>query len=84
MKTVIDGFISPEGWMPWSGDFALDTLFYAEYANMGAGASTANRVTWKGFRVLTSASQASAFTVGRFIDGNSWLPGTNVPFISGL
>ncbi|KAL1807041.1 hypothetical protein ACET3Z_030109 [Daucus carota] len=84
MKTVIDGFISPEGWMPWSGDFALDTLFYAEYANMGAGASTANRVTWKGFRVLTSASQASAFTVGRFIDGNLWLPGTNVPFAPGL
>ncbi|KAL1809259.1 hypothetical protein ACET3Z_026249 [Daucus carota] len=84
MKTAIDGFVRPEGWMPWSGNFALDTLFYAEYANTGAGASTANRVTWKGYRVFTSATQASPFTVGSFIAGNSWLPGTNVPFTAGL
>ncbi|KAF5732938.1 pectinesterase 2 [Tripterygium wilfordii] len=84
MKTFLDGLINPAGWMPWSGNFALDTLYYGEYMNTGAGSSTANRVNWKGYRVITSATEASKFTVGNFIAGNSWLPATNVPFTSGL
>lgn len=84
MKTSLDSLINPAGWMEWDGNFALDTLYYAEYANTGAGSSTANRVKWKGYHVLTSASQATPFTVGNFISGNSWLPSTGVPFTSGL
>ena len=84
MKSSIGGFISPAGWMPWSGNFALNTLYYAEYMNTGPGASTANRVNWKGYHVITSASEASKFTVGNFIAGGSWLPSTGVPFTSGL
>ncbi|TYK17508.1 pectinesterase 2 [Cucumis melo var. makuwa] len=84
MKSSIGGFISPAGWMPWSGNFALNTLYYGEYMNTGPGASTANRVNWKGYRVITSAAEASKFTVGNFIAGGSWLPSTGVPFTSGL
>lgn len=84
MKTNLDSLINPAGWMQWSGNFALDTLYYAEYANTGPGSSTANRVTWKGYHVLTSASQASPFTVANFIAGNSWITSTGVPFTSGL
>ncbi|XP_075478513.1 pectinesterase 2-like [Primulina tabacum] len=84
MKTFLDSLINPAGWMPWSGNFALDTLYYGEYDNTGPGSSTANRVAWKGYRVITSATEASKFTVGNFIAGSSWLPGTNVPFTSGL
>ncbi|CAK8575098.1 unnamed protein product [Lathyrus sativus] len=84
MKTSIDGFINPAGWLEWSGNFALDTLYYAEFGNTGAGSSTSNRVSWKGYHVLTSASQASPFTVGSFIAGNSWLPSTGVLFAAGL
>ncbi|KAJ1383705.1 Pectinesterase, catalytic [Sesbania bispinosa] len=84
MKTFLDSLINPAGWLEWSGNFALDTLYYAEYANTGPGSSTANRVKWKGYHVLTSASDASQFTVGNFIAGNSWLPSTGVPFTSGL
>ncbi|XP_027117883.1 pectinesterase 2-like [Coffea arabica] len=84
MKTFLDGLIDPAGWLPWSGNFALDTLYYGEYANTGPGSSTANRVNWKGYHVITSATEASKFTVGNFIAGNSWLPATNVPFTSGL
>lgn len=84
MDTVLDSFINPAGWLEWDGNFALDTLYYAEYANTGSGSSTSNRVKWKGYHVLTSASQASPFTVGNFIAGNSWLPKTGVPFTSGL
>ncbi|XP_027336253.1 pectinesterase 2-like [Abrus precatorius] len=84
MKTFLDSLINPAGWMEWDGNFALDTLYYAEYANTGPGSSTSNRVKWKGYHVLTSASQASPFTVGNFIAGNSWIPNTGVPFTSGL
>nr|GMD62430.1 pectinesterase 2-like [Ipomoea batatas]GME18588.1 pectinesterase 2-like [Ipomoea batatas] len=84
MKTSLDSLIDPAGWLPWDGTFALNTLYYGEYSNTGAGASTANRVKWGGYHVITSATEASKFTVGNFIAGGSWLPATNVPFTSGL
>ncbi|CAA0836908.1 Pectinesterase/pectinesterase inhibitor 3 [Striga hermonthica] len=84
MQTEISNVIQPAGWYEWNGNFALDTLFYAEYANTGAGAGTANRVTWRGFRVLRSASEAEPFTVGRFIAGGSWLAATGFPHRLGL
>lgn len=84
IKTFLDSLINPAGWMEWSGDFALNTLYYAEYMNTGPGSSTANRVKWGGYHVLNSPTQVSQFTVGNFIAGNSWLPATNVPFTSGL
>lgn len=84
MQTDISNVINPAGWFPWNGNFALSTLFYAEYQNTGAGANTANRVTWAGFRVLTSASQAQPFTPGPFLGGANWLPATGFPFRLGL
>ncbi|XP_027335389.1 pectinesterase 2-like [Abrus precatorius] len=84
MKTYLDSLINPIGWLEWSGNFALSTLYYGEYMNTGPGASTANRVKWSGYHVITSASEASKFTVGNFIGGNSWLPSTSVPFTSSL
>ncbi|XP_030530638.2 pectinesterase-like [Rhodamnia argentea] len=83
MQTEISDVIDPAGWYQWDGDFALDTLYYAEYANTGAGASTANRVTWKGHHVI-SASEAQAFTAGEFIAGSSWLDSTGFPYSLGL
>lgn len=83
MKTYLDSLINPAGWLAWSGNFALKTLYYAEYANTGPGSSTANRVQWAGYHVI-GATEASKFTVGNFIAGGSWLPATNVPFTSGL
>ncbi|KAH6827750.1 Plant invertase/pectin methylesterase inhibitor superfamily [Perilla frutescens var. hirtella] len=84
MKCTIDGVIDPAGWLPWSGNFALSTLYYAEYMNTGAGATTGRRVNWPGFHVLTSTAEAGKFSVGTFLAGNSWIPATGVPFTSGL
>ncbi|PIM98666.1 Pectinesterase [Handroanthus impetiginosus] len=84
MQTHISDVIHPAGWHEWDGNFALNTLFYAEYQNTGPGARTTNRVTWRGFRVLTSASQARPFTAGNFIAGGSWLSATGFPFSLGL
>ena len=84
LMTFLDSLIDPAGWMPWSGNFALSTLYYGEYMNTGPGSSTSKRVKWGGYHVITSASEASKFTVDSLIAGSSWLPATGVPFTSGL
>mgnify|MGYP004711770277 FL=1 len=52
--------------------------------NSGPGAATGGRVKWGGFHILTSPAEAGKFSVGNFLAGNSWIPGTGVPFTSGL
>ncbi|XP_010056338.2 pectinesterase 2-like [Eucalyptus grandis] len=84
MKTYLDSLVNSAGWMEWDGNFALDTLYYGEYVNTGPGSSTANRVKWVGYHVITSATEAAKFTVGSFLVGGSWLPATGVPYTSGL
>ncbi|CAA7016477.1 unnamed protein product [Microthlaspi erraticum] len=86
LQTYLDSVVSPFGWSPWieGSVFGLDTLFYAEYKNTGPASSTTWRVRWKGFHVLNRDSDATAFTVGRFIAGAAWLPRTGIPFTSGL
>ncbi|KAL0804867.1 hypothetical protein Bca101_097357 [Brassica carinata] len=73
MQSDISDVIRPEGWLEWSGDFALDTLTYREYLNRGAGAGTANRVKWKGYQVITNVTEAQQYTAGQFIGGEGWL-----------
>lgn len=84
MQSTISNVIDPAGWHEWSGSFALSTLYYAEYQNTGAGAGTSKRVTWKGYKVITSATEAQGFTPGKFIAGGSWLPSTGFPYSLGL
>ncbi|XP_068330499.1 pectinesterase 2-like [Pyrus communis] len=84
MQSFLDTLVDPAGWLEWSGNFALKTLYYGEYKNIGPGAPTSGRVKWGGYRVITSSSEASKFTVNNFIAGGSWLPATNVPFTAGL
>ncbi|XP_010029512.2 pectinesterase-like [Eucalyptus grandis] len=80
MQSSISDVIDPVGWHEWSGTFALNTLYYGEYQNIGAGAGTTKRVNWKGFKVITSATEAQGFTAGNFIGGASWLSSTGFPF----
>uniref|UniRef100_A0A803QU76 Pectinesterase n=2 Tax=Cannabis sativa TaxID=3483 RepID=A0A803QU76_CANSA len=85
MQSNIDEAISPKGWEEWpgSGSSVLSTLYFAEYANVGPGAATGQRVNWPGFHLI-GVSDASKFTVANLIGGNSWLPSTKVVFNSGL
>ncbi|KAF3447230.1 hypothetical protein FNV43_RR12410 [Rhamnella rubrinervis] len=83
MQTFMDSLIDPAGWHEWSGDFALSTLYYAEYNNSGPGSGTSNRVTWPGYHVI-GASDAANFTISNFLLGDSWLPITGVPYTGGL
>ena len=84
MQSDISDVIRPEGWSEWTGTFALNTLTYREYANKGAGAGTARRVKWRGFKVITAASEAQRYTAGQFIGGGGWLGSTGFPFSLGL
>lgn len=79
MQSFMDSLIDPVGWVAWSGDFALDTLYYAEFDNNGPGSDTTNRVTWPGYQVIND-TDAVNFTVANFIQGAAWLPATGVPY----
>ncbi|KHN26433.1 Putative pectinesterase/pectinesterase inhibitor 24 [Glycine soja] len=83
MRSRMDGFVSPKGWLPWTGNSAPDTIFYAEFQNVGPGASTKNRVKWKGLRTITS-KQASKFTIKAFLQGDKWISASGAPFKSDL
>ncbi|PWA65937.1 plant invertase/pectin methylesterase inhibitor superfamily [Artemisia annua] len=84
MKSYIGDLIDPKGWLEWSGDFALSTLYYGEYLNRGPGSSTSGRVTWPGYKVIMNETEAGLFTVGNFIQGGMWLNDTGVPYYIGL
>nr|QIR83191.1 pectin methylesterase 33 [Cunninghamia lanceolata] len=84
MQSFLGDAINPAGWLEWSGDFALKTLYYGEYKNSGAGARTGNRVKWGGYHVIKSSKEAIKFTVDEFIQGNEWLQATGVDYITGL
>ncbi|KAJ8428196.1 hypothetical protein Cgig2_031473 [Carnegiea gigantea] len=84
MQSTLADFINPAGWLPWSGNFALDTLFFAEFANQGPGADTSKRVRWKGYHVISNPRDALRFTIDPFIQGNEWIPASGTPFLVGL
>ncbi|MQM01557.1 hypothetical protein Taro_034312 [Colocasia esculenta] len=83
LQSQINDVIHPNGWLPWMGDFGLRTCFYAEFDNRGPGAGTTQRVAWRGIKKIDYA-KAQQFTAERFIQGNSWIRPTGIPFIPGL
>ncbi|XP_058767118.1 pectinesterase-like [Vicia villosa] len=86
LQSFLDSHIDPTGWAEWdaaSKDF-LQTLYYGEYMNNGPGAGTGKRVNWPGYHVITSAAEASKFTVAQLIQGNVWLKNSGVAFTEGL
>ncbi|KAM1395687.1 hypothetical protein PS2_031143 [Malus domestica] len=83
MQSYIDSLVEPVRWRAWDGDFALSTLYYAEYNNTGTGSNTTNRVTWPGYHVINSTDAAN-FTVTNFLLGDDWLPQTGVPYTGGI
>ncbi|KAG7609923.1 Pectinesterase inhibitor domain [Arabidopsis suecica] len=85
MESYIDDAIAEEGWAGWldSGDEVLKTLYFGEFKNYGPKARISKRVTWEGFHSI-GFEEANYFSVGKFLDGVSWLPSTGVSFTSGI
>ncbi|XVF58757.1 hypothetical protein PTKIN_Ptkin07bG0092200 [Pterospermum kingtungense] len=71
INCVMEALISPEGWMPWSGDFALKTLFYGEFGNSGPGSNVSMRVPWSS---QIPSQFVYAYSVQNFIQGDLWIP----------
>ncbi|CAI0418858.1 unnamed protein product, partial [Linum tenue] len=84
MQSEISDVVHSAGWHVWDADFALATLYYAEYQNTGPGSSVAGRVKWAGYKPALTKDEAARFTVGSFIQGGAWLPATSVAFDSAL
>ncbi|KAL8515084.1 hypothetical protein ACS0TY_013971 [Phlomoides rotata] len=83
METQIGDLIEPQGWLEWSGDFALKTLYYAEFNNKGLGAKMQGRVKWEGYKSIKK-EEALTFTVGPFLQGDTWLKNTDFSVRFGL
>ncbi|KAJ6729431.1 PECTINESTERASE [Salix viminalis] len=84
LLSYIDDLVDPAGWLEWNASFALSTLYYREYKNRGPGSNTSARVTWPGYSILTNSTEATQFTVGAFIQGNTWLNSTSIPYYLNL
>ncbi|VFQ92550.1 unnamed protein product [Cuscuta campestris] len=84
MQSYMAAAIRPEGWLEWNGTFALDSLFYAEFANYGPGSGLGTRVKWPGYHLMNNSAQVHNFTVAEFLLGDSWLPSTGVKYTAGL
>ncbi|KAH7520825.1 hypothetical protein FEM48_Zijuj08G0187100 [Ziziphus jujuba var. spinosa] len=67
----IEALLAPQGWLPWSGDFALKTLFYGEFGNSGPGSNLSQRVAWSS---RIPAEHVNAYSVQNFIQGDEWIP----------
>ncbi|KAL4578088.1 hypothetical protein LXL04_014204 [Taraxacum kok-saghyz] len=65
----LEALITPEGWMPWTGDFALKTLYYGEFDNSGKGANLTGRVTWSS---RIPAERVDVYSIGNFLQGDQW------------
>ncbi|XP_073134334.1 pectinesterase-like [Henckelia pumila] len=83
MHSYIDGFIDPEGWSAWAGTYGLNTLYYGEYQNRGAGSNLSHRVRWKGIKRITPQI-AQSFTGGRLYQGDQWITSSGVPYSPAL
>ncbi|ESW31821.1 hypothetical protein PHAVU_002G270900 [Phaseolus vulgaris] len=66
--------LTPQGWMPWSGDFALKTLYYGEFGNKGPGSDLSQRVSWSS---KIPQDHILAYSVQNFIQGNDWIPSSS-------
>ncbi|OMP08168.1 Pectinesterase, catalytic [Corchorus olitorius] len=73
LQNQIDDVIVPEGFLPWNGDFALNTLYYTEFGNRGPGSVMTNRVTWAGIKKI-DWNTALQFTPDFFLRAQDWIP----------
>lgn len=70
INCTMEALITPDGWLPWTGDFALSTLYYGEFGNSGSGANLSKRVPWSS---QIPAEHISTYYVQNFLQGDEWI-----------
>ncbi|XP_059298659.1 probable pectinesterase/pectinesterase inhibitor 51 [Lycium ferocissimum] len=71
IQCTLEALVSADGWMPWSGDFALSTLYYGEFGSTGPGANATGRVPWSS---QIPDEHVGSYSVQNFIQGDQWIP----------
>ncbi|XP_066310401.1 probable pectinesterase/pectinesterase inhibitor 51 [Miscanthus floridulus] len=73
LRCTLAEIVQPQGWMPWSGDFALKTLYYGEYdsAGPGGGGAASRRVAWSS---QVPKDHVDTYSVANFMQGHEWIP----------
>ncbi|CAI0409749.1 unnamed protein product [Linum tenue] len=74
IRCNMEALVTGQGWMPWTGDFALATLYYGEFESSGDGANPSERVKWSS---QVPTEHVGAYSVQNFIQGNEWIPNTS-------
>ncbi|WJX40842.1 putative pectinesterase/pectinesterase inhibitor 51 [Trifolium repens] len=74
IKSFLEALITPQGWLPWSGDVGLNTLYYGEFDNSGPGSNLTKRVSWSS---QVPAEHVSTYSVQGFIQGDDWVHRSN-------
>lgn len=69
-----EALITPQGWLPWDGKFALKTLYYGEFKNSGPGSDTSQRVPWSS---QIPSEHVNTYSTHNFIQGDNWIPTTD-------
>ncbi|XP_038984399.1 probable pectinesterase/pectinesterase inhibitor 51 [Phoenix dactylifera] len=70
VETYMEAIVRAEGWLPWDGDFALNTLFYGEFGSSGPGANMSARVPWSS---QIPEEHLCTYSLDNFIQGNEWV-----------
>ncbi|KAJ0266019.1 Pectinesterase inhibitor domain-containing protein [Hirschfeldia incana] len=65
----LEALIHPDGWLPWSGDLSLNTLYYGESKNTGPGSDRSKRVSWSS---VIPDEHVDVYSVANFIQANEW------------
>lgn len=79
MESEIGDLIQPEGWLPWEGNFGLDTSYYGEYNNFGDGARLTNRVKWRGVKTIVR-TRAEKFMPPILYENDDWIRDSGIPY----
>ena len=69
VRCKLDAIVSPLGWLPWDGDFALSTLYFGEFGNTGMGSNLSARVTWSS---QIPSTHVDVYSMKNFIQGDEW------------
>lgn len=83
MESFIDAIFNPLGWETM-GNSNGELVTYREYQNRGGGANVTGRVKWEGYKAIWHHEEAMQYTARNFIDGDTWIPKTGVPYYGGL
>uniref|UniRef100_M4CYV3 pectinesterase n=2 Tax=Brassica campestris TaxID=3711 RepID=M4CYV3_BRACM len=65
----LEALINSDGWLPWSGDLSLKTLYYGESKNTGPGSDRSKRVPWSS---VIPDEHVDMYSVANFIQAEEW------------